>query len=66
MCIVCFFGCWNDCICGWSLPLWDGVWTGLAAGFDKNGEAMEGMLKMGFSFVEVGKILVILFDGLRV
>ena len=29
---------------------------GLAAGFDKNGEAVDGMLKMGFGFVEVGSI----------
>ncbi|XP_064118696.1 dihydroorotate dehydrogenase (quinone), mitochondrial-like isoform X2 [Macrobrachium nipponense] len=29
---------------------------GLAAGFDKNGEAVEGLFKMGFSFVEVGSI----------
>jgi len=27
--------------------------VGLAAGFDKHGEAMGGMLKMGFGFVEV-------------
>lgn len=27
--------------------------VGLAAGFDKNGEAIEGLLKMGFGFVEV-------------
>ena len=29
---------------------------GLAAGFDKHGEAYEGMLKMGFGFVEVGSV----------
>ena len=29
---------------------------GLAAGFDKHAECMDGMLKMGFSFVEVGSI----------
>ncbi|ELR17447.1 dihydroorotate oxidase [Acanthamoeba castellanii str. Neff] len=29
---------------------------GLAAGFDKNAEAMEGMLGMGFAFVEVGSV----------
>ncbi|XP_045609281.1 dihydroorotate dehydrogenase (quinone), mitochondrial isoform X2 [Procambarus clarkii] len=29
---------------------------GLAAGFDKNGEAVEGLFKMGFSFVEVGSV----------
>ena len=27
---------------------------GCAAGFDKNGEAMEGLFKMGFGFVEIG------------
>lgn len=27
---------------------------GLAAGFDKNGEAMEALLQMGFGFVEIG------------
>ncbi|XP_052059847.1 dihydroorotate dehydrogenase (quinone), mitochondrial-like isoform X2 [Mytilus californianus] len=30
--------------------------VGLAAGFDKDGEAVDGMLKMGFSFVEVGSV----------
>lgn len=29
---------------------------GLAAGFDKHGEAYEGMLGLGFSFVEVGSV----------
>lgn len=29
---------------------------GLAAGFDKHGECVDGMLKMGFGFVEVGSI----------
>ncbi len=29
---------------------------GLAAGFDKHGEAYEGMLQMGFGFVEVGSV----------
>ncbi|CAL4064423.1 unnamed protein product [Meganyctiphanes norvegica] len=29
---------------------------GLAAGFDKNGEAVEGLFCMGFSFVEVGSV----------
>lgn len=29
---------------------------GLAAGFDKNGEAVNGLLKLGFGFVEVGSI----------
>ncbi|KAI4375889.1 hypothetical protein MLD38_013706 [Melastoma candidum] len=29
---------------------------GLAAGFDKNAEAIEGLLAMGFGFVEVGSV----------
>ncbi|GAV04795.1 hypothetical protein RvY_15020-2 [Ramazzottius varieornatus] len=29
---------------------------GLAAGFDKNGEAIAGVYKMGFSFAEVGSV----------
>jgi dihydroorotate dehydrogenase len=31
---------------------------GMAAGFDKQGEAVEGLHKIGFSFVEIGKICV--------
>ena len=30
--------------------------VGLAAGFDKQGEAVDGLLKMGFGFVEVGSV----------
>ncbi|KAL8588251.1 hypothetical protein ACOMHN_057969 [Nucella lapillus] len=30
--------------------------VGLAAGFDKQGEAVDGLLKVGFGFVEVGSI----------
>ena len=29
---------------------------GLAAGFDKNGEAIDGCLNLGFGYVEVGTI----------
>lgn len=29
---------------------------GLAAGFDKHGEAVDGLYKMGFGFVEVGSV----------
>ena len=29
---------------------------GIAAGFDKHGEAVDGLYKMGFGFVEVGSI----------
>lgn len=29
---------------------------GLAAGFDKNGEGVDGLLKLGFGFVEVGSV----------
>lgn len=31
---------------------------GMAAGFDKQGEAVKGLHKIGFSFVEIGKIYV--------
>ncbi|HHN66622.1 MAG TPA: quinone-dependent dihydroorotate dehydrogenase, partial [Thermopetrobacter sp.] len=34
----------------WANPL------GLAAGFDKNAEAFEGLLRLGFGFVEVGTL----------
>jgi len=30
--------------------------VGLAAGFDKNAEAVDGMLRLGFGFVEVGTV----------
>ena len=30
--------------------------VGLAAGFDKDGVAVDGMLKTGFGFVEVGSV----------
>ncbi|CAL1539972.1 unnamed protein product [Lymnaea stagnalis] len=30
--------------------------VGLAAGFDKQGEAVDGLLKMGFGFIEVGSV----------
>ena len=36
--------------CSFSNPI------GLAAGFDKHAEAYEGMLRMGFGFVEVGSV----------
>ena len=29
---------------------------GMAAGFDKHGEAMEGLFALGFGFVEVGSV----------
>ena len=29
---------------------------GIAAGFDKHGEAVDGLFKVGFGFVEVGTI----------
>ena len=29
---------------------------GLAAGFDKHGEAVDGLLKIGFGFVEIGSV----------
>ena len=30
--------------------------VGIAAGFDKHGEAVDGLLKMGFGFVEIGSV----------
>lgn len=30
--------------------------VGIAAGFDKHGEAIDGLYRMGFGFVEVGTI----------
>lgn len=30
--------------------------VGLAAGFDKDGDAIEGMLALGFGFIEIGEI----------
>ena len=31
---------------------------GLAAGFDKNGEAFDGLMRLGFGFVEIGTVTV--------
>ena len=31
---------------------------GLAAGFDKNGEAYKGLMSLGFGFVEIGTITI--------
>lgn len=60
-------GCW----CRWALALGDPALApqevrvlgqrfrnpvGLAAGFDKQGEAVDGLYKMGFGFVEVGTV----------
>ena len=36
---------------------------GLAAGFDKEGKAIGGMLDLGFAFVEVGSITPIAQPG---
>lgn len=39
--------------------MWDkefGNPIGIAAGFDKDGEAVDGLLKMGFGFVEIGSV----------
>lgn len=30
--------------------------VGLAAGFDKHGEAVNGLLKIGFGFIEIGSV----------
>ena len=32
--------------------------AGLAAGFDKDAEAVEGLLDLGFGFVEIGRSCV--------
>ncbi|XP_052205525.1 dihydroorotate dehydrogenase (quinone), mitochondrial [Diospyros lotus] len=37
--------------------------VGLAAGFDKNAEAVEGLLGLGFGFVEVGSVTPVPQDG---
>lgn len=29
---------------------------GIAAGYDKNGECVEGLFRMGFGFVEIGSV----------
>ena len=36
---------------------------GCAAGFDKNGEALDGLFKIGFGFVEIGTITPLPQDG---
>lgn len=36
---------------------------GLAAGFDKNAEAIEGLLGLGFDFVEVGSVTHVPQEG---
>jgi dihydroorotate dehydrogenase len=36
---------------------------GLAAGFDKNAEAVEGLLGVGFGFVEVGSVTPLPQEG---
>lgn len=36
---------------------------GLAAGFDKHGEAIEGLLNLGFGFVEIGTVTPFPQDG---
>ncbi|GBE86200.1 Dihydroorotate dehydrogenase (quinone), mitochondrial [Sparassis crispa] len=38
----------------WGLPVSNPV--GVAAGFDKNGEAIDGLFDLGFSWVEVGSV----------
>lgn len=37
--------------------------VGLAAGFDKHGEAVDGLYKLGFGFVEVGTVTPKAQDG---
>lgn len=31
---------------------------GLAAGFDKDGQAIDGLAKLGFGFIEIGSVRV--------
>ena len=40
--------------CVWQLTFQNPV--GIAAGFDKQGEAMTGLDKIGFGFIEVGSV----------
>lgn len=47
----------HDCFQGtevWGLKFRNPI--GIAAGFDKHGEAVEGLCKIGFGFVEVGSV----------
>ncbi|MBF96825.1 MAG: Dihydroorotate dehydrogenase (quinone) [Alphaproteobacteria bacterium MarineAlpha9_Bin4] len=37
--------------------------VGLAAGFDKNGEALNGILKLQFSFIEIGTVTPLAQNG---
>ena len=37
--------------------------VGLAAGFDKDGEGVDGIRNMGFSFVEVGSVTPLPQEG---
>lgn len=37
--------------------------VGLAAGFDKNAEAVDGLLALGFGFVEVGSVTPVPQEG---
>jgi len=36
---------------------------GVAAGFDKHGEAIDGLYKMGFGFVEIGSVTPLPQEG---
>ena len=36
---------------------------GLAAGFDKNGDALSGLLKLNFSFIEIGTVTPLSQEG---
>ena len=37
--------------------------VGLAAGFDKNGEAIEGLSQLGFGFIEIGAVTPLAQEG---
>ncbi|KAF7790179.1 hypothetical protein EIP86_001131 [Pleurotus ostreatoroseus] len=49
---------WDDKIL--ECELWDGITTtnpvGVAAGFDKHGEAIDGLFNLGFNWVEIGSV----------
>jgi dihydroorotate dehydrogenase len=49
---ILFFRQQSTEFCG--VKIWHPV--GLAAGFDKDAEAVPGLAKIGFSFVEVGSV----------
>lgn len=47
----------------WVCGLWFNNPVGLAAGFDKNGVALQGLRALGFGFLEVGTVTCFLQEG---